>query len=138
FRVPRSGSRSSSRSSSSSRPAKKKASAPSASSAVDYTAGALTGVIVQLTELEKARRDGTIELPDGDRLSVTNLAKPFWPKLKLTKGDLLRYYTRVAPFALPAVADRPMVMKRFPNGIGGAPFYQHRALDVPPGVRTEI
>src|SRR6476646_1203712 len=54
----------------------KKASASSASSAVNYTAGALTGVIAQLTELEKARRDGTIELPDGDRLSVTNLAKP--------------------------------------------------------------
>ena len=105
---------------------------------MNVPAAALERIIAQLTELEKARRDGTIELPDGDRLSVTNLAKPFWPKLKLTKGDLLRYYTRVAPFVLPAVADRPMVMKRFPNGIGGAPFYQHRALDVPPGVRTEV
>ena len=110
----------------------------SAASAVKVPAEALERIIAQLTELEKARRDGTIELPDGDRLSVTNLAKPFWPKLKLTKGDLLRYYTRVAPFALPAVADRPLVMKRFPNGIGGAPFYQHRAMAVPSGVRTEV
>ncbi len=71
-------------------------------------------------------------------MKVTNLHKPFWPKLKLTKGDLMRYYARVAPFILPAVADRPLVMKRFPNGVGGAPFYQHRAPDVPPGVRTEV
>ena len=41
----------------------------------------------------------------------------FWPKLKLTKGDLFRYYVEAAPFILPAVADRPLVMKRFPNGI---------------------
>jgi len=68
---------------------------------------------------------------------VTNLHKVFWPKLQLTKGDLLRYYARVAPFILPAVADRPLVMKRFPNGIAAPPFYQHRAPEVPPGVRTD-
>ena len=64
--------------------------------------------------------------------------KVFWPQLKLTKGDLMRYYVEVAPFILPVVADRPLVMKRFPNGIDAPQFYQHRALDVPPGVRTEI
>jgi bifunctional non-homologous end joining protein LigD len=133
-----SGSKGSASKGSGSRSEKKKDSALSAVSAVNFPAGTLAGIVAQLTELEKARRDGTIELPDGDRLSVTNLAKPFWPKLKLTKGDLLRYYTRVAPFVLPAVADRPLVMKRFPNGIGGAPFYQHRAMDVPSGVRTEV
>src|SRR6185436_7695889 len=64
--------------------------------------------------------------------------KIFWPKLKLTKGDLLRYYAQVAPCILPAVQDRPLVMKRFPNGISGQPFYQHRApAEVPPGVRVE-
>jgi bifunctional non-homologous end joining protein LigD len=77
-------------------------------------------------------------LPDGDTLKVTNLHKVFWPKQKLTKGDLLRYYARVAPFILPAVADRPLVMKRFPNGVAAPPFYQHRAPDVPPGIRTEV
>ena len=59
-------------------------------------------------------------------------------KQQLTKGDLLRYYARVAPLVLPVVADRPLVMKRFPNGIAAPPFYQHRAPDVPPGVRTEV
>ena len=55
--------------------------------------GTGTGPLLdQLRALEDARRDGTVELPDGSRLGVTNPAKLFWPKLKLTKGDLLRYY----------------------------------------------
>ncbi|MEO8077948.1 MAG: DNA ligase D [Acidobacteriota bacterium] len=96
-------------------------------------------VVTQLRALEEARRDGTIELPDGSRLGVTNLAKPFWPASKLTKGDLLRYYATVSAFLLPAVADRPLVMKRFPNGIDGLAFYQQRSrLEKPPaGVRIE-
>jgi len=95
-------------------------------------------LIEQLAELEQGRRDGFVELPGGERLKVTNLHKVFWPKKKLTKGDLFRYYARVAPYVLPAIADRPLVMKRFPNGVNAAPFYQHRATDVPPGVRSEM
>ena len=92
----------------------------------------------QLTALETSRRDGVLTLPDGERLKVSNLHKVFWPKQKLTKGDLMRYYVQVAPFILPAVDNRPLVMKRFPNGITGEPFYQHRAPEqVPPGVRVE-
>ena len=68
---------------------------------------------------------------------MTNLHKIFWPRQKLTKGDLLRFYAHVAPFILPAVADRPLVMKRYPSGIAGEPFYQHRAPKVPAGVRVE-
>ncbi len=97
-------------------------------------------VIDQLRTLEDARRDGTIALPDGTRIGVTNLAKPFWPKLKLTKGDLLRYYATVAPLILPVVADRPLVMKRFPNGVDDrVQFYQQRRQkeQPPPGVRME-
>ena len=82
--------------------------------------------------------NGSLELPDGDRLSVTNLHKVFWPKQKLTKGDLLRYYVQASPFILPAVQDRPLTMKRLPNGITGKTFYQHRAPDeVPANVRVE-
>src|SRR5205085_759064 len=84
-------------------------------------------IVEQLRFLESAKRDAFITLPDGAELKVTNLHKLFWPKLKLTKGDLLRYYATIAPYILPVVADRPMVMKRFPNGIDGEPFYQHRA-----------
>ena len=102
-------------------------------------ASALRGVVEQLRGLEDARRDGAIELPGGDRVGVTNLAKVFWPAQKITKGDLLRYYVEVSPYLLPAVADRPLVMKRFPNGVDGKAFYQQRSREErpPSGVRVE-
>ena len=92
----------------------------------------------QLDDLEARRKDGRLVLPDEDWLDVTNLQKVFWPREKYTKGDLLRYYARIAPLILPVVDDRPLVMKRFPNGVHGQAFYQHRAPDVfPRGVRVE-
>ena len=94
-------------------------------------------LVAQLEEIERSKRDGLLVLPSGNQLKVGNLHKIFWPKLKLTKGDLFRYYARVAPVILPALADRPLVMKRFPNGVEAPPFYQHRAEKVPACVRTE-
>ncbi|HUE84812.1 MAG TPA: DNA ligase D [Vicinamibacterales bacterium] len=92
----------------------------------------------QLQDLEDRRRDGRLVLPDDDWLDVTNLQKVFWPEPKFTKGDLLRYYALIAPLILPVVQDRPLVMKRFPNGVQGQSFYQHRAPDVyPRGVRVQ-
>jgi bifunctional non-homologous end joining protein LigD len=98
-----------------------------------------SSLIDQLRALEDAKRDGTISLPDGSELAITNLSKIYWPGPKLTKGDLLRYYVEVAPLILPAVADRPLVMKRFPNGIAAPAFYQQRSRQEkpPPGVRIE-
>jgi bifunctional non-homologous end joining protein LigD len=60
-------------------------------------------------------------------VSLTNLRKPFWPELGLTKGDLLQYYADVAPVLLPHVRDRAMVMKRYPNGAAGDFFFMKRA-----------
>ncbi len=98
----------------------------------------LDALVDQLNEFEKARKGGRLRLPDGDWLEVTNLHKIFWPALKKTKGDLLRHYARVAPLILPVVNDRPLVMKRLPNGVEGEAFYQHRAPEpVPSGVRIE-
>jgi bifunctional non-homologous end joining protein LigD len=93
----------------------------------------LRAVVEQLSDLEKARRDGLLVLPDGDQLKVTNLQKVFWPKQKLTKGDLFRYYVRVAPALLPAIADRPLVMKRFPNGVPLSRSISTAQPGVPPG-----
>ncbi len=90
---------------------------------------ALQLVIDQLEDFEHNRRKGAIVMPDGDTLDVGNLEKVFWPELKLTKGDLLRYYVRISPYILPVVAGRPLVMKRYPNGINSQAFYQHRAPD---------
>ncbi len=112
---------------------------PSAGAPAALPSAKLAPVVAQLRALEDARRDGTIELPGGERLGVTNPWKVFWPGAKLTKGDLLRYYATVADYILPAVADRPLVMKRFPNGIDGMAFYQQRSRQEkpPPGVRIE-
>ena len=101
------------------------------------TRSGVQSLLTQLDEIEAGPGGGTITFDTG-RLEVSNLRKLFWPKLKLTKGDLVRHYVRVAPFILPVLADRPLVMKRYPNGVAGAPFYQHRAPDkVPAGVRME-
>jgi len=91
----------------------------------------VTRVVEQLQSLEDAGRDGTLTCPDGT-LEVTNLRKIFWPASGLTKGDLLRYYARIAPWLLPVLSDRPLVMKRYPNGVLGKSFYQQRAPDAPP------
>jgi bifunctional non-homologous end joining protein LigD len=100
-------------------------------------ASEVDNLIAQLEELERGPNAGRLHLPGGHTLEVTNLRKVFWPKLKITKGELMRYYLRVSPFLLPVVADRPLIMKRFPNGVEGKAFYQQRAPDpVPPGVRT--
>ena len=98
----------------------------------------IDSLIDQLNFLEKARKNGRLKLPDGDDLEVTNPHKMFWPAIKKTKGDLIRHYVRMAPYILPVVDNRPLVMKRLPNGVDGMAFYQHRAPEpVPPGVRIE-
>ena len=99
---------------------------------------AAEGLLAELEALERSKRDGTVTLPGGATLRLTNLAKLFWPKLGITKGELFRYYVQVAPLILPAVADRPLVMKRFPNGVDKHAFYQQRHPEqVPAGVRRE-
>jgi bifunctional non-homologous end joining protein LigD len=101
------------------------------------TKSGVQSLLTQLDEIEAGPGGGVITFAN-ERLEVSNLRKSFWPKLKLTKGDLFRHYVRVAPFILPVLEDRPLVMKRYPNGVAGAPFYQHRAPDkVPAGVRIE-
>jgi bifunctional non-homologous end joining protein LigD len=58
-------------------------------------------------------------------VALTNLDKPYWPDGR-TKGDLVRYYLRVSPHLLPHLLDRPMVMKRYPDGIAGPHFFMKR------------
>jgi bifunctional non-homologous end joining protein LigD len=64
---------------------------------------------------------------DRKPLRLTNLQKLFWPKIGITKGDLLRYYLSIAPVLLPHLKDRAMVMKRYPNGADGEFFFMKRA-----------
>ena len=109
-----------------------------AKSSAKADAAKLQDLVDQLTEIERGPDAGRLRLPGGASLEVSNLRKVFWPELKITKGDLLRYYVRVSPFLLPVVQDRPLILKRFPNGISAQAFYQQRAPDkVPPGIRIE-
>jgi bifunctional non-homologous end joining protein LigD len=64
---------------------------------------------------------------DGRSVRLTNVRKVFWPDLGMTKLDLLQYYLDIAPALLPHLADRAMVMKRYPNGIAGDFFFMKRA-----------
>jgi bifunctional non-homologous end joining protein LigD len=99
---------------------------------------AAAGLLAQLDAIEGGSGSGVLDLPGGERLEVSNLPKVFFPPLKLTKGDLFRHYVRAASSILPVLADRPLVMKRYPNGVAANPFYQHRAPDkLPEGVRVE-
>ena len=99
---------------------------------------AIDAIVAQLDEIESAGGAGTVMLDRGKSLEVSSLGKVFFPGDGYTKGDLMRYYTRVSPYLLPAIADRPLVLKRFPNGITGPSFYQQNAPDeAPEGVRVE-
>ena len=98
-----------------------------------------TSLLEQLTSIEESGRDGSLDFGDGRSLKVSNLSKVFFPKEKLTKGDLMRYYARIADFILPTMKDRPLVLRRFPNGIEGEAFYQQKASDTTPKeVRVEV
>src|SRR4051795_2461850 len=74
---------------------------------------------------------------EGKEVQLTNLDKPFWPELGITKGDLIQYYADVAPLLLPHIRDRAMVMKRYPHGAAGEFFFMKRAPSPrPPWIRT--
>jgi bifunctional non-homologous end joining protein LigD len=63
-------------------------------------------------------------LADGRELRLSNLDKVYWPDDGYTKGDLLAYYWNVAELILPHLHDRPLTMKRMPDGLAGQPFYE--------------
>ena len=60
----------------------------------------------------------------GKKLAVSNLAKVLYPKVGFTKGEVIDYYIRIAPVLLPHLRDRPLTMKRYPNGVDGQFFYE--------------
>lgn len=83
-----------------------------------------------------ATADITLTVDKRD-VRLTNLRKPFWPALGIAKGDLVQYYADVAALLLPHLRDRPMVMKRYPNGAAGPFFFMKRAPEPrPPWIRT--
>ena len=81
---------------------------------------------------------GLLEV-EGRRVAVSNLDKVLWPAARFTKGEMIEYYVRVAPVLLPHLKGRPVSLRRFPDGVEEASWYQN---DCPPGapswVRTRI
>lgn len=70
---------------------------------------------------------------EGKTLKLTNLNKIYWPKEKYTKGDVIDYYQKIAPYILPYLKDRPESLNRHPNGIAGKNFFQKDVGEMPPG-----
>lgn len=81
---------------------------------------------VEASQLFTDEENATVQV-HGRQVRLTNLNKPFWPELGITKGRLIQYYAEIAPFLLPHLRDRAMVMKRYPHGWEGEFFFMKRA-----------
>ncbi len=85
--------------------------------------------------LEEARGK---EIEPRPEVALSNLDKIFWPVEGFTKGDLIDYYRTVAPWLLPYLRGRPVVLDRYPDGVEGKSFFHKNAPEFTPGwVRTE-
>jgi bifunctional non-homologous end joining protein LigD len=79
----------------------------------------------------------TVEVA-GKELSLSNLDKVMYPETGFTKGQVIDYYTRIAPAVLPHLRDRPLTLKRYPNGVEGGHFYEKQCPSHRPDwVRSE-
>ncbi|MGH9763522.1 MAG: non-homologous end-joining DNA ligase, partial [Blastocatellia bacterium] len=78
-------------------------------------------------ELARGSRDEVSFEIDGKPIRLTHLNKIYFPRDGFTKRDLLSYYYQIAPFILPFLKDRPLVLRRYPNGIEGEAFFQKDA-----------
>src|ERR1041384_5571002 len=75
---------------------------------------------------------------EGRRLKLSNLEKVLYPESGFTKGQVIDYYVRIAPVLLPHLADRPVTLRRYPNGVDGQSFFEKNvARHAPEWVRTE-
>ncbi|HEV2761535.1 MAG TPA: non-homologous end-joining DNA ligase, partial [Pyrinomonadaceae bacterium] len=87
--------------------------------------------------LKKKEPGGDVNVRVGrEVVPLTSLERVYWPDEGFTKADLIRYYDEVAEYILPYLADRPLIMKRYPAGIGGQSFHQHDVNEAPEFVRT--
>src|SRR5438045_1834119 len=74
---------------------------------------------------------------DGRQINVSNLDKILYPAARFTKGNVIDYYVRVAPYILPHLKNRPVTLKRYPDGVTGEAFWEKDAPSFTPDwVRT--
>jgi bifunctional non-homologous end joining protein LigD len=98
----------------------------------------LKAIIAELQAIEDDGGDGTVQLARDISLKVSSLDKIFFPKPKVTKGEVMRYYASVWPQLRGVLNDRPLSLKRFPDGVNGEFFFQQKAPpNSPDAVRVE-
>jgi bifunctional non-homologous end joining protein LigD len=108
-----------------------------AKAAPEVVAGQETAVPARKAFAASKALAGTVRVVAGrHEVTLTHADKVYWPDEGLTKTDLARYYWQVSDVLLPYVKDRPMILKRYPNGIARPSFFQHDVGDVPRFVRT--
>lgn len=73
-----------------------------------------------------------------DDIALTHLDKVYWKKEKITKGDMIEYYRTVSKYILPYLKNRPLMLKRYPEGIDGEVFYQKDIKYPPPWMETAL
>ncbi|MFI5229547.1 MAG: DNA polymerase domain-containing protein [Gemmatimonadales bacterium] len=96
-------------------------------------------VVDQLRDIERDGGDGELDFGGRKRLRVSSLNKQYFATAGVSKGGLMAYYAAVANILLPIIKDRPLILKRYPEGVPGPSFFQQNAgSHVPPGVRTAI
>lgn len=96
-------------------------------------------LLAQIDAMAAQGESGILTFQNSAMLAVDGLQTPLWPSLGITKADVMRYYIKVSPYLLPAIADRPLTYRPFPRGIGGRPDRYHQRVKhkVPDGVRIE-
>src|SRR3984893_10622882 len=93
--------------------------------------GKLPGASISSSDPEIELRTGTSESldieSDRQRVHLTHLNKVYFPEVGIKKRELLAYYYRMAEYILPFLKDRPLVLRRYPDGVGGKAFFQKEA-----------
>jgi bifunctional non-homologous end joining protein LigD len=85
------------------------------------------------------RESSVIVSVEGRQLKLTRLDKVLFPETQFTKGELIDYYARIAPVMLAHVRDRPLTMKRYPDGVEGQSFFEkNRPRHAPEWVRHTV
>ncbi|HEX8181706.1 MAG TPA: non-homologous end-joining DNA ligase [Pyrinomonadaceae bacterium] len=101
------------------------------------TAGADAAVVPASRAFKAKELHGDVNVRMGRHtVALTNLDKVYWPDDGYTKADLIRYYYEISAYILPYLKDRPLIMKRYPNGIKGPFFHQHDVNEAPDFVQT--
>ena len=82
---------------------------------------------VLFDEVERLPEGALLARTEGRELKITNWDKVLYPETGFTKGDLVAYYARIAPAVLPHLQDRPLTLKRYPNGVDQPYFYEKQS-----------